>query len=66
MLPGAELNDFNEFLGEVASKTGFGAALFIVSRSDKIVKIKIKASDALVSSIARHPLSRPGTRKQMV
>ena len=53
MLPGAEPDDFNELLGDISPKTGFGDARFIVTRSDKIVDVKIKASDALVRGVAR-------------
>lgn len=53
MQPGAEPDDFDKLLGDITPKTGFGEARFIVTRSGKIVEVKIKAADALVRSVAR-------------
>ena len=53
MLPGGEPDDFDELLGDISPKTGYGDAQFVVTRSDKIVDAKIKASDALVRGVAR-------------
>lgn len=52
-LPDSEPDDFNEQLGDITPKTGFGEARFIVTRNGKVVDVKIKASDALVRSVAR-------------
>lgn len=53
MPPGAEPDDFSELLGDITPKTAFGEARFIVTRDGNTVNVKIKASDALVRSVAR-------------
>lgn len=53
ILPSEEPDDFNELLGDITPKTGFGEARFVVTRNGKIVDVKIKASDVLVRSVGR-------------